>query len=138
VDEPKSQARSEVARKGRILVMDDDEMIRAVTGELLTELGHLMAFAQTGEAALEIYQAARNAGHPFDVVILDLTIRGGMGGIEALRKLIEIDPNVKAVVSSGYSDDAALSNYRGQGFQAFLKKPYKLEELQTTLNSLLA
>jgi two-component system, cell cycle sensor histidine kinase and response regulator CckA len=138
VDEPKSQARSAVVRKGRILVMDDDEMIRAVTGELLTELGHIIAFAQTGEAALEIYQAAREAGNPFDVVILDLTIRGGMGGIEALQKLKESDPNVKAIVSSGYSDDVALSNYRGQGFRAFLKKPYNLEELQITLNSLLA
>ncbi len=137
VDEPKSQTRPTVVRNARILVMDDDEMIREVAGELLTVLGHDVAFAQTGEAALETYRAAREAGRPYDVVILDLTIRGGMGGLETLRKLSEIDPDVKAVVSSGYSDDAALSNYRDQGFRAFLKKPYNLIDLQITLNSLL-
>jgi PAS domain S-box-containing protein len=125
-------------RKGRILVMDDEEMIRTVTGELLTTVGHEVAFAEKGETALEIYRAARDAGHPFDVVILDLTIRGGMGGLETLQKLTDIDPDVKAVVSSGYSDDAALSNYCEQGFKAFLKKPYDIEELQNTLNPLLA
>jgi len=137
VDEPKSQARPALVRKGRILVMDDDEIIRAVAGELLTVLGHDVAFAQTGEAALETYRAAREAGRPYDVVILDLTIRGGMGGLETLRKLSEIDPDVKAVVSSGYSDDAALSIYREQGFRAFLKKPYNLIDLERTLNFLL-
>ncbi len=125
-------------RKGRILVMDDEEIIRAVAGEMLIAFGHDVASAETGETALEAYQAARNAGSPFDVVILDLTIRGGMGGLETLRKLIEIDPGVKAVVSSGYSDDAVLSNYREQGFRAFLKKPYNIEELQGILNPLLA
>jgi CheY-like chemotaxis protein len=118
--------------------MDDEEMIRTVAGELLTSVGHEVAFAENGETALEAYQAARDAGRPFDVVILDLTIRGGMGGMETLRKLAEIDPGVKAVVSSGYSDDAALSNHLEQGFQAFLKKPYDMEELQRTLNALLA
>ena len=76
-------------------------------------------------------------GAPFDIVILDLTIRGGMGGVETLRRLADIDRNVKAIVSSGYSDDAALSNYREQGFQAFLKKPYNIEDLQNTLHALL-
>jgi PAS domain S-box-containing protein len=123
-------------RTGRILVMDDEEMIRTVAGELLTTVGHEVAFAEKGETALEVYRAARDAGHPFDVVILDLTIRGGMGGLETLQKLTDIDPDVKAVVSSGYSDDAALSNYREQGFKAFLKKPYNMEELQNTLNAL--
>jgi CheY-like chemotaxis protein len=117
--------------------MDDEEIIRAVAGELLTALGHDVAFAQTGEEALETYRAARETGRPFDVVILDLTIRGGMGGMDALRKLMEIDPKVKAVVSSGYSDDVALTNYREQGFRAFLKKPYNVEDLRKTLDSLL-
>ena len=111
---------------------------RLVTGELLTDLGHDVAFAEAGKEALEAYRAARDAGTPFDVVILDLTIRGGMGGIETLRNLLEIDPDVKAVVSSGYSDDAAFSNYREQGFQAFLKKPYEAEDLQSILNALLS
>jgi len=136
-EKQKNPAIPAAIRKARILVMDDEEVVRAVTGELLTSIGHDVAFAESGETALEAYQAARDAGTPFDAVILDLTIRGGMGGIETLRKLKEIDPNIKAVVSSGYSDDAAMSNYREQGFQAFLKKPYAMEELQSTLNALL-
>jgi PAS domain S-box-containing protein len=135
---PKSPASTAAARKGRILVMDDEEIIRSVAGELLTALGHEVAFAQTGEAALEAYRAAREAGRPFDVVILDLTIRGGMGGMEALSKLIEIDPDVKAIVSSGYSDDPSLTNYIEQGFRSFLKKPYNVEDLKKTLSSLLS
>ncbi len=137
-EETNRSAMPETMRKGRILVMDDEEIIREVAREMLLAIGHEAAFAETGEAALEAYRAARNAGSPFDAVILDLTIRGGMGGMDALRELREIDPGVKAVVSSGYSDDAAFSNYREQGFLAFLKKPYKIEELQRTLDALLA
>ncbi len=136
----KQQAPTIVAatRQARVLVMDDEEMIREVSRELLTSIGHDVVCVESGETALEVYQAARDAGIPFDLVILDLTIRGGMGGIETLRKLVELDRDVVAVVSSGYSDDAALSNYRKQGFRAFLKKPYNIEELQNTLNALLA
>jgi two-component system, cell cycle sensor histidine kinase and response regulator CckA len=137
VEGPKNQAIAAKTRKGRILVMDDEEVVRAVAGELLTTLGHEVAFAEKGETALESYRAARDAGRPFDIVILDLTIRGGLGGRDTLRMLMEIDPDVRAVVSSGYSDDAALSNYLDQGFRTFLKKPYKIEELQSTLNALL-
>ena len=125
------------ARIGRILVMDDEKVVREVTGELLRSLGHEAEFAESGESALTMYREAMASARPFDVVILDLTIRGGMGGLETLGKLLEIDPGVKAVVSSGYSDDAALSNYREHGFKAFLKKPYNMDELQNTLNDLL-
>ena len=138
VEEPKSSVMPAATRKGRILIMDDEEVIRVVAGELLAALGHDVAFAKTGEEALDTYRAALEVDRPFDVVILDLTIRGGMGGMEALLELVKIDQNIKAVVSSGYSDDAALSNYRKQGFRSFLKKPYNVEELQRTLNSLLA
>jgi signal transduction histidine kinase/ActR/RegA family two-component response regulator len=138
VEEPDSPAIPGPARKGRILVMDDEEMIREVAGELLAAIGHEVAFAETGETALKAYQEAWDEGRPFDAVILDLTIRGGMGGAETLRKLAELDPEVKAVVSSGYSDDAALSNYREQGFRMFLKKPYDIDDLRSTFNELLA
>ncbi len=124
-------------RIGRILVMDDEVMIRKVAGELLKALGHTPSFADKGETALDAYQKARESGQPFDIVILDLTIRGGMGGEDALKKLLELDPGVKAVVSSGYSDDASFTNYQEQGFKAFLKKPYNIVELQNTLNALL-
>lgn len=117
--------------------MDDEEMIRTVARQMLTAMGHQVASAETGETALEAYRAAWDAGRPFDVVILDLTIRGGMGGVETLNKLLEIDPDIKAVVSSGYSGDAALSNYRELGFRAFLKKPYHLQDLQNIISALL-
>jgi PAS domain S-box-containing protein len=125
-------------QKGKVLVMDDDAVVCDVARALLNELGHEVEIAGHGEAAIEKYQNAKEAGTPFDVVILDLTIRGGIGGTETIRKLLTIDPDVKAVVSSGYSDDAALSNYREQGFKAFLKKPYDIRELEDTLNVLLA
>ena len=124
-------------RIGRVLVMDDDPVILDVAGELIRALGHSAEFATQGKDAIEKYREAKQSGHSFDIVILDLTIRGGMGGAETLQRLAEIDPGVKAVVSSGYSDDAGISGYREQGFKAFLKKPYNVDELREVLNSLL-
>jgi CheY-like chemotaxis protein len=118
--------------------MDDEAIVRSVARQLLTALGHEVDLAERGETALEKYRAAREAGRPFDIVILDLTIRGGMGGAETVRRLLEIDPGVKAVVSSGYSDDAVTAAFREHGFSAFLKKPYRLEDLKAALAALLA
>jgi len=125
------------SRSGRVLIMDDEEMVRLVSGELIRALGHETAFAEDGETAVRLYQEARAAGRPFDVVILDLTIRGGMGGAEAVHRLQAIDPSLRAVVSSGYSEDAVIADYRQHGFQAFLKKPYDIEDLKRTLNALI-
>ncbi len=125
-------------RTGRILVMDDEEVVRLVAAEMLSALGHEAVFAETGEAAVDAYRSARDADKPFDAVILDLTIRGGMGGAETLHALRGIDAQVKGVVSSGYSDDAIAAGYREQGFKAFLKKPYNFDELQDVLDKLLA
>jgi len=125
-------------RKGRVLVMDDEEMIRELARVMLKSLGHEGASAETGETALAAYRAAQAAGRPFDVVILDLTIRGGMGGLEIMRELVGIDPEVKAVVSSGYSEDEVLSSYREHGFRAVLAKPYSRAELQRVLGELLS
>jgi two-component system cell cycle sensor histidine kinase/response regulator CckA len=77
------------------------------------------------------------AGMPFDIVILDVTVPGGMGGEKTIQKLVEIDPAVKAIVSSGYFDDAAIANHLSQGFKAYLKKPYNIAQLRGILNSLL-
>ena len=121
----------------RILVMDDDAVVRDVARSLLTELGLEVEMAEHGEAAIEKYRYAMEAGKIFDVIILDLTIRGGMGGIETLNILREIDPAVKAIVSSGYSDDASMANYLSHGFKAYLNKPYTLAQLRSTLRSLL-
>lgn len=117
--------------------MDDEDVVRNVVGELIRALGHEVELAEHGEAALDRYRAARDAGRPFDLVILDLTIRGGMDGAETLKRLREIDPDVKAVVSSGYSDDAAMGEYIRQGFIASLRKPYTIEGLSKTLSDLI-
>jgi len=123
-------------RTGRVLVMDDDPIVRDVAGELIRTLGHDVDFASHGWEAIDKYQKAREDGKPFDVVLLDLTIRGGMGGAETMQKLLAIDSAVKAVVSSGYSESATLSSYRDQGFKAFLQKPYDADGLHRTLSSI--
>jgi len=118
--------------------MDDDDVVRTVAGELLRSLGHEVELAVHGEEAIEKYRQAAAAGRPFDIVILDLTIRGGMGGAETVKKLLELDPGVKAVVSSGYSDDAVTSNYQEHGFRSYLSKPYTAAGLNDMLNTLMS
>jgi PAS domain S-box-containing protein len=138
VEEPPGAAAVAGTRPARVLVMDDEEVIRDVARELLATLGHEVTAVERGEAAIEAYRAARDAGHPFDLVILDLTIRGGLGGVETLARLREIDPAVKALASSGYADAAVPEGFREQGFAAFLKKPYNLKQLAGALGPLLA
>ncbi|TAN40315.1 MAG: response regulator [Nitrospirae bacterium] len=133
-----SEAARQKTKKGKILVMDDEELIREITRELIKALGHEVAVAAEGEDALEKYRSALGSDSPFDIVILDLTIRGGLGGAETIGRLLETDPGVKAIVSSGYTDAAILSDFRAHGFRARLEKPYKLEELRNTLNALLS
>jgi two-component system cell cycle sensor histidine kinase/response regulator CckA len=125
-------------RPARVLVMDDEEIIRKLSRELLLTLGQEVEVAKDGQEALEKYKGAMAAGNSFDIVILDLTIRGGMGGLEVVQKLLKIDSAVKAIVSSGYSDDSAIANHRSYGFKAYLKKPYDITALRDTLNSLMS
>ncbi len=126
-----------VGRKGKILVMDDEALVRSIAGELIKTLGHEVDLAKHGEAAIEKYQAAMASGKPFDIVILDLTIRGGMGGRDTIQRLRAIDPGVSAIVSSGYSDDAIVAEYEKYGFKARLTKPYRLDDLRAILNNIL-
>ncbi|MHB8843951.1 MAG: PAS domain S-box protein [Nitrospirota bacterium] len=130
-----SAERPRSALKGpvRILLMDDEEIIRKVARELLGIMGHIVEFAAHGDEAIGKYRQAMAEGSPFDVVILDLTIRGGRGGAETARALQALDPGVKAIVSSGYSDDEVIATYRQHGFRAFLKKPYTIEDLGRAL-----
>jgi CheY-like chemotaxis protein len=121
-------------RRGRILLMDDEEMVRKVAQEMLATLGHDIVSAEDGRKAIELFRQAREAGSPFDLVILDLTVKGGMGGEEAIRKLRDIDPDVKAVVSSGYADSPVVADYRAYGFSAVLNKPYRIDGLRKCLN----
>jgi two-component system cell cycle sensor histidine kinase/response regulator CckA len=124
--------------EGKILVMDDEEMIRDMLGQMLGFLGYEVEVTSHGEEAIEKYAEAKEAGKPFDAVILDLTIPGNMGGKEAIKKLLEIDPGVKAIVSSGYSDDPIMANCSGYGFSAVAAKPYDVVEMGKTLHRIMA
>ena len=123
--------------KGRILVMDDEEAVREVAGNMLKFLGYKVEFARDGTEAIELYKKAKESEEPFDAVILDLTVPGGMGGKEAIQKLLEIDPKVKAIVSSGYSIDPIMSNFKKYGFRGVVAKPYKVKELSEMLYKIL-
>jgi len=123
--------------QGKILVMDDEMMIRELAGEILKHLGYTVEFAKDGAEAVAAYRMALNSQEPFDAVILDLTVRGGMGGKETIRELIEIDPDVKGVVSSGYSDDPGMTDFKQHGFSGAVAKPYSLEELGGKLSQVL-
>ncbi|MCP4674664.1 MAG: PAS domain S-box protein [Deltaproteobacteria bacterium] len=116
-------------RAEKILLMDDEETIREVVGELLVDVGCELDFAKEGKEAIEKYVQAKESGKPFDIVILDLTIVGGMGGKRAMSQLLEIDPAVKAIVSSGYSNDQIMANYREFGFSGALTKPFRIDDL---------
>ncbi|MBF0559853.1 MAG: PAS domain S-box protein, partial [Nitrospirae bacterium] len=134
---PETHELSPVVREAKILLMDDEELIRNIAREMIEVLGHEVELAEHGEEAISKYNAAIASGSPFDIVILDLTIRGGMGGRETMERLTEVHPKIRAIVSSGFSDDSVVSEYRNYGFSARLTKPYKLEELKDTLNKLL-
>ncbi|MBI5141169.1 MAG: PAS domain S-box protein [Nitrospirae bacterium] len=122
----------------RVLVMDDEELLLQVAMNMLQACGYETVGASSGEDAVLKYRTAVEAGRRPDVVILDLTVRGGMGGVEALRHLLEIDPDVKAVVSSGYADDPILASYYNYGFLASLPKPYKVAEIDRVLQAVMA
>ncbi|MBI5583119.1 MAG: PAS domain S-box protein [Deltaproteobacteria bacterium] len=123
--------------QGRILIMDDEALIRDILGEMLKRLGYSVEFAVDGAEAVKIYQVAQKIDQPFDLVIMDLTVAGGMGGKEALQKLLVIDPQIKALASSGYSSDPVMSNYQAYGFQGVIAKPYTMEELSRVVGRLL-
>ncbi|HOO45287.1 MAG TPA: PAS domain S-box protein, partial [Deltaproteobacteria bacterium] len=121
-----------------ILLMDDEEMIRDTVSEMLKRLGYSIELCRNGEEAIEKYVLAKKSGHGFDAVILDLTIRGGMGGMETIGRLKKIDPSVKAIVSSGYTEDKVMINYTKYGFSGIVFKPYKMNDLKKTLLKVLS
>src|SRR5581483_6251361 len=125
-------------RKFRVLLMDDDEAIRVLASHVLTKLGYDAVCAASGEEAVRLYEASRRLDTPFDAVILDLNVPGVMGGKETILRLLEIDPQVKAVVSSGYSDDPVMSEFESYGFRAVLAKPWSVSLLREVLETVIA
>ena len=122
-----------VTQGGKILVMDDEEVIRDVSNALLTHLGYNIEVAVEGVEAIEMYEKAMKSEKPFEAVILDLTNKVGMGGAEAMAKLLEIDSDVKAIVTTGYSNDPIINKFREHGFRGTLPKPFNLDHLKTAL-----
>ncbi|MFH2036339.1 MAG: PAS domain S-box protein, partial [Candidatus Zixiibacteriota bacterium] len=122
---------------GRILVMDDDAMIRKVVGVLLAKLGFNPEFAHDGGDVIKLYREALNTDEPFVAVILDLTIPGGMGGLEAFQELKKIDPDIRAIVSSGYSNNPIMAEYKTHGFKGIAIKPYNVQTLADTLREVI-
>lgn len=126
-----------IPRHGKILVMDDEERLRKVMGLTLWGLGQEVEVANDGEMAIELYKRAKALNRPFDIVILDLTVRGGMGGLETVQVLLKIDPAVKAVVMSGYADHPVIQEFERHGFKGVVAKPFGRINLQEVLVRLL-
>jgi two-component system, cell cycle sensor histidine kinase and response regulator CckA len=123
---------------GNILVMDDDDMIKTMLCSILTLAGYRVTAVSDGAEAVEKYVTAIGTSGHFDAVIMDLTIPGGMGGQEAVKKLLEADPDAKVIVSSGYSTDPIMADYKKYGFYAVVDKPYTAEKIEKTLHNVLA
>ncbi len=123
--------------QGKVLFMDDERTIRDVCEKILVNLGYKVELAADGMEAVERYRSALGSDEPFDAVILDLVVKGGMGGQEAMRTLLSLDPHVKAVVCSGYTDDPVISDYADYGFKAVLAKPHRVDELKGILQRII-
>jgi len=128
----------EESAKARILIMEDDQQIRNVAKRMLASFGHEVLQASDGKEAITIFNQHFQSDKPVDVIIMDLTIPGGMGGKDALQEILKISPDVKAIVSSGYSNDPVMIDYQKYGFKAAIGKPFKLAELNEAVNSILA
>ncbi len=134
----KEPRRAQAAVKAaRIMVMDDEEMLRDLAKEQLTALGHEPVLVVDGEQAINKYQELQDCGTPVDLVIMDLTIPGGMGGQAAAQKLLQIDPAAKIIVASGYSNDPIMAGYKDYGFRAAVAKPFELKDLSDIIAAVL-
>jgi PAS domain S-box-containing protein len=127
-----------LAGEGKVLFLDDEPSIREFVGKMLTRFGYEVECVQEGIEAIECYRKAQEAGRPFDVVVLDLTVPGGVGGKDVLRKLREINPQIKAIVCSGYSNDPILADFKVYGFSERVAKPYQIEELSKKILAVIA
>jgi PAS domain S-box-containing protein len=131
-------AQQKMFGRGRLLVMDDEEELLNIISEMLVIFGYEVETAKDGAEAIDRYMKAKSGDKPFDAVIMDLTVPNGLGGRDAIRRLRELDPQVRAIVSSGYSLDPVMANYRQYGFVGIIPKPYRMEELRRELEDVLS
>lgn len=133
----KDLKRADLGGNRRVLVMDDEDMVRSVLERMLAQCGCTASFARDGGEMLRLYKEARETGTPYDAVIVDLIVTAGMGGKEAIGELLRLDPGANAIVSSGYSDDLIMSDFRTYGFKGALAKPYRIAELGQVLHDVI-
>jgi len=122
---------------GTALLMDDEPLILSVAEKMLVRMGYTVTTAKNGEEALELFRKAHDAGTPFTLTVLDLTVPGGMGGKESVRKMLHIDPSAKVLASSGYSNDPAIEHFRDHGFSGVVEKPYRFDDFARALRGAL-
>ena len=123
---------------GKIMVMDDEPMVRDLAGKTLSHLGYEVELVSDGSEAVARYKEAFDGEAPFDLIIMDLTIPGGMGGTDAVREILSVNPEAKVIVASGYSNDPVMANFRDYGFSAAVAKPFDLNELNRAVRSVLS
>jgi two-component system cell cycle sensor histidine kinase/response regulator CckA len=122
----------------KVLIMDDDAMVRDIAQQMLSHLGPEVVLAPDGEETVTCYQQAIDTTKPFDLVIMDLTIPGGMGGKEAIQEILKFDPDARAIVSSGYSNDPVMADFKKYGFCAAIAKPFQLQDLSRVISRIIA
>lgn len=120
-----------------MIVMDDDDMVREMLGEMIMMIGYKTEFAKNGNEAIESYVNSKNTVEPVDAIIMDLSIRRGMGGKETAQKLLELDPEAKLIITSGFSNDPVIENYKDYGFKDAIVKPYSIKKLKESLQRVL-
>lgn len=128
---------TDTSTKGKILIMDDEEMIGEIACQMLAHLGYEAKHVLDGKEAIDEYGRGIQEGKPYDVVIMDLTIPGGMGGKDAVQGILELDPKAKVLVSSGYSNDPIMTQYQDYGFTGVINKPFDLASISSALDSMI-
>ena len=136
IGEPQEEKPLQLRDSGKVLVMDDEEMIRSIADEMLTHLGFHVVLAKDGAESIDLYKKEMETDTPFDFVIMDLTVPGGMGGKEAIKKIPQIEPKAKVIVSSGYSNDPIIANFMDYGFSGAIVKPFQLKNLQEVIHDI--
>jgi CheY-like chemotaxis protein len=121
----------------KILLMDDEPQVLNLIGELLACYGYQVVLTTDGVTAIKAYQQAKISGEPFDAVVMDLMVPGGMDGLETIIHLRDFDPEIKAIISSGYVDEPVMADYKRYGFVGVAKKPYLVEELMKIINEVI-